>query len=83
MYLFLFLLIYYYYNYMIYIMILRNPTARLFRTTFRLNTKMNLMKLPKQSNCQPDDDTNLMCEKNINLDLEDDNDRCSSNCSNL
>jgi len=42
---------------------------------------MNLMKPPEQSNCEPDDDFNLICKKNI--DLEDGNDSCSSNCSNL
>lgn len=38
----------------------RNPTARIFRTTFRLNAKMSLMKPSSSSNCEPDDDTHLM-----------------------
>jgi len=46
-----------------------------------MNTKMNLMKPPEQSNCEPDDDLNLMCDKNINL--KDDNDSSSSSCSDL
>jgi len=41
----------------------RNPTARIFRTTFRLNAKMSLMKPSSSSNCEPDDDIHLMTNK--------------------
>lgn len=38
----------------------RNPTARTFRATFRLNAKMCLMKPSNCSNCKPDNDIHLM-----------------------
>jgi hypothetical protein len=38
----------------------RNPTVRTFRTTFRLNSKMNLIKPSVVSNCEPDNDSNLL-----------------------
>lgn len=38
----------------------RNPTARTFRTTFRMNVKMCLIKPSDSSNCEPDNDFNLI-----------------------
>jgi len=38
----------------------RNPTARTFRTTFRLHVKSNLMQPTTLSNCEPDDDIHLL-----------------------
>lgn len=41
----------------------QNPMARIFRTTFRMNEKMSLMKSSCSSNCEPDDDTHLMTDE--------------------
>lgn len=42
----------------------RNPTVRTFRTTFQLNSKMNLIKPSTISNCEPDSDINLLATVN-------------------
>lgn len=38
----------------------RNPTARTFRTTFRIHVKSTLMQPTTLSNCEPDEDINLI-----------------------
>lgn len=38
----------------------QNPTTRIFRSTFRMNAKMSLMKPSSNSNCEPDHDIHLM-----------------------
>lgn len=45
---------------------LRNPTARTFRTRFRMNVKSSLMEPSSLSNCEPDDDIHL-----FNTDIND------------
>ncbi|KAE9524036.1 hypothetical protein AGLY_015683 [Aphis glycines] len=44
----------------------QNPTARVFRTTFRINVKINLMKPSIFSNCEEDADTHLLNNDNLN-----------------
>lgn len=42
----------------------KNPTARTFRTTFRINSKINLMKPSDNSNCKSDNDINILSQLN-------------------
>ncbi|KAL4096889.1 hypothetical protein QTP88_021764 [Uroleucon formosanum] len=42
----------------------RNPTARVFRTTFRINVKINLMRPSIFSNCEEDTDIHLLNNDN-------------------
>ena len=40
----------------------RNPTSRTFRTTFRINSKINLIKHSSSSNCEAEDDKNILTD---------------------
>lgn len=40
----------------------RNPTSRTFRTTFRINSKINLIKSSNSSNCKADDVKNILID---------------------
>jgi len=54
----------------------RNPTAKTFRTTFRINVQVNLIKSSDDSNCEMDDDKHLLESSNAvisDLGLSDDN----------
>lgn len=59
----------------------RNPTARVFRTTFRLNAKMCFMKPSCSSNCEPDNDTHLMTNEDNDTKLIDMDSSFSSSSS--
>jgi len=40
----------------------RNPTSRTFRTTFRINSKINLIKPSNSSNSEADNDKNILTD---------------------
>ncbi|KAF0704226.1 Transposable element P transposase, partial [Aphis craccivora] len=52
-----------------------NPTARTFRIAFKLMTKMQLMKPSTVSNCEADNDNNVLAF-NSNINLWENNDDC-------
>ncbi|KAF0749006.1 Uncharacterized protein FWK35_00022236 [Aphis craccivora] len=72
----------------------RNPTSRTFRTTFRINSKINLIKPSSSSNYEADNDKNILTDfstsilettNNLNSDSDSDNNTSSLslNCSYL
>lgn len=56
----------------------RNPTAKTFHTTFRLNAKMCLMKPSNFSNCEPDDIHLMINQANDDTKLIDEDSSISS-----
>lgn len=61
-----------------------NPTTRTFRITFKLMTKMQLMKPSIVSNCEADNDHNVLANNsNSNLWEDNDDEDLSDSCSSL